>query len=1054
LAAILAGLLWSQRGDLADHFVSTTLHDKGIAATWHIASIGFGEQVITDVVVGDPAHPDLTIDRLVSSTGLHGAAPGVNLVTLINPRLHGSWRGGRLSFGSLDKLLNGPATAPFRLPDLNLRVENGRGEITGDFGTHGAGVVGVGLAGGGNLRDGFAGALVAVAPHLGVAGCALDGARLQGRLTLAGERPRLSGPLQLAGLVCPGAGLRLGAATMPLDLQGDQTLDGGQGHVGLDARGLAAGFGQADSVRGAADFALRRAGLTARYTANFGGVRSPQLTAAALGGEGMLRSDRALSHFAAEGTLSGAGFALGRAGQSGLARARIASTGTLAEPLLARLVQTLAREAPGSRFTARYVLRHGGGVTSLVLPAAQLTGGSGAALLAVSRVALNSNGAGPLQLTGDFVTGGQLPLVAGQMRGDNQRARISLSMADYSAGTSHVALPRLDVAPGGAGGLRLTGLALLSGPLPGGAARNLRLPIAGTWSGGRGLSLWPGCTRLDFDELSFGNLALRRDGLTLCPRPGGAILQAGPRGIALAAGASSFDLAGQFGGSPIHLAGGPVGLALQPGQPGTLVGRAIDVTLGAKGNGGQDGTSRFRVSALTARLGRDVAGSFAGSDIALAAVPLDLRGAGGDWRYAGRALAISGAAFQLEDRTRPARFQPMVARGADLTLAGGVIAANAVLREPHSDTEVARVTIRHDLASGKGHADLAINGVHFGKALQPEALSALTLGVIANAQGTVTGTGAIDWTGDKVTSRGEFSTSSLDFAAAFGPVKGVSGTVVFTDLLGMVTAPDQHLKIAAINPGIEVDDGVLTFALRPGYDLVVKGAEWPFLDGKLELLPTRMTLGASEVRRFEMRVTGIDAAKFLNRMNLSNLSATGLFDGTVPLVFDADGGKVIGGMLTARAPGGNVSYVGALSYKDLSPMANFAFATLRSLNYKQLSIGLDGSLAGDIFTRVTMRGVTQGPGAKRNFLTRQIAKLPLQFNINIRAPFFMLITNFKSIYDSSYLADPRMLGLLGPDGKPLPLPKPAPITLPAPSSAPALTPAARRIQPPVSEIKP
>ncbi|MFX5705782.1 hypothetical protein ABTE52_22610, partial [Acinetobacter baumannii] len=66
--------------------------------------------------------------------------------------------------------------------------------------------------------------------------------------------------------------------------------------------------------------------------------------------------------------------------------------------------------------------------------------------------------------------------------------------------------------------------------------------------------------------------------------------------------------------------------------------------------------------------------------------------------------------------------------------------------------------------------------------LQPADLSKLALGVVANAAGTVTGKGRIDWKGEKLTSSGRFGTTGLDLAAAFGPVKGLSGTLDFTDL--------------------------------------------------------------------------------------------------------------------------------------------------------------------------------------------------------------------------------------------------------------------------------
>ena len=81
-------------------------------------------------------------------------------------------------------------------------------------------------------------------------------------------------------------------------------------------------------------------------------------------------------------------------------------------------------------------------------------------------------------------------------------------------------------------------------------------------------------------------------------------------------------------------------------------------------------------------------------------------------------------------------------------------------------------------------------------------------------------------------------------------------------------------------------------------------------------------------------IEGLNAARFVERMDLANISATGTFDGAMPLVFDENGGRIEGGSLMSRPPGGNVSYVGALTYKDLSTMANFAFDALNSIDYR------------------------------------------------------------------------------------------------------------------------
>jgi len=332
---------------------------------------------------------------------------------------------------------------------------------------------------------------------------------------------------------------------------------------------------------------------------------------------------------------------------------------------------------------------------------------------------------------------------------------------------------------------------------------------------------------------------------------------------------------------------------------------------------------------------------------------------------------------------------------------------------------VTEVEIRHDLSSGAGYADLDIPGVLFDGQLQPDELSRLALGVVANADGVVTGEGRIDWSPDgEVTSTGSFTTEDLDFAAAFGPVTGASGTIRFTDLLGLTTAPNQRLHVAAVNPGIEVLDGEVEFELRNGEVLAVAGGSWPFMGGQLYLRDVDFNIGASEERRYIFEIVGLEAAQFVAEMELENLSATGKFDGTIPIVFDANGnGRIDTGVLISREPGGNISYVGELTYEDLSPIANFAFDALKSLDYRQMRVVMEGPLTGEIVTRVRFDGVSQGEGASSNFITKRLAALPLQFRINIRAQFYQLLTSMKALYDPSAVRDPRELGLLSDDGE-------------------------------------
>src|SRR3546814_17231266 len=77
---------------------------------------------------------------------------------------------------------------------------------------------------------------------------------------------------------------------------------------------------------------------------------------------------------------------------------------------------------------------------------------------------------------------------------------------------------------------------------------------------------------------------------------------------------------------------------------------------------------------------------------------------------------------------------------------------------------------------------------------------------------------------------------------------------------------------------------LLTFELRDGQFLSLKHAIWPFVGGTLTLRPTLLNLKVPEERRYVIEIVGADAAQFVQQMDLGNISATGTFDGSLPLV--------------------------------------------------------------------------------------------------------------------------------------------------------------------------
>ena len=522
-------------------------------------------------------------------------------------------------------------------------------------------------------------------------------------------------------------------------------------------------------------------------------------------------------------------------------------------------------------------------------------------------------------------------------------------------------------------------------------------------------------------------------------------------------------LMGSLGESPVSASAARAVLR----YPGVSRLEAFSTAIGA-----DDNVVRLAASTVESDFTDGVGGRFAGATAALDIVPLDLSELDGVWRFNNNVLTVSEGAFALTDREGAvspdrARFEPLRGDGASLTLADGVISAETSLFHPWSGRRVTDVRIRHDLGSGSGGAVISVPGVRFDEGLQPDDLTLLTRELIAFADGTIEGGGRVDWTSDELSSSGTFSTEGFDFAAAFGPVRGVKGEIEFTDLLGLTTAPSQVATIASVNPGIEALGGRVVYSVTNGTLITLEDGRWPFMGGELILRPVELDYGGGQGQSYIFEIIALDAATFVTQMELNNLGATGQLDGTIPIVFDAQGnGTIQGGLLISRPPGGNVSYVGELSYEDLGTMGNYAFQTLRSLDFNQMSIELNGNLAGEIVTNFSIDGVRQGEGTSQNFVTRRLAQLPIRFKINVRSQnFYTLATIVRGLFDPSIFANAIDQGLLEIEGQSIvpttrsAAPGQEPRPMPPPEPSPTSTPneAERRnepiVQPPESEYE-
>lgn len=1057
--ALVASAAWLNRERIAGDLIDDTLAANGLAATYDIEEIGPQRQVIANLVIGDPALPDLTAERVIIDISYPTGAPEVSRIELVRPRLYGRLSEGRLSFGTLDPLLYADAEEPAGLPALNVALVDGRARIETDYG-----VVGVKLDGAGRLDDGFAGKLAATAPGLGIERCASESATIYGDVATDGGRISFEGPVRLRSLDCEGASVESADIGARLTLAED--FGSVEGDFDLSAALLSRGAESLASLGGTVDFAWRIAGaregtvgeLSLRHDLEGECLSTRYANAQRIAASGTLRSRDNLTRSEWTSSISGGGIDVRTNALGQIADARAASAGTFAGSLLAKLERALERGLMRGDLAGNISLRTESDSLRLVIPEARLRSGAGETLLALSRMSYSTaSGDQPERFAGNFLTGGaDLPLINGRVQqvGEGDLV-LRMTMAEYRDGADALAIPRLEARRDRAGRVTFNGMVRAEGAIPGGAMRGLVLPVEGTWSSGAGLAIGRRCTDVRLASLTYYDLALTGSTYSICP-VGGDPIASYRDSFRLAARTDDLALVGELADTPARIAAASVAIA----YPGALRIDGLDAAIGPA-----DNAVRLTANRLEGEFAEGVGGTFEGATAAIDAVPLDLSDLAGAWSFSESVLRLTNGAFTLTERTDPAngpqaRFEPLRAEGASLTLANNAIRAQAGLLHPRTGRLVTNVDIRHDLASGEGRADLAVPGIRFAKGFQPDDLSYLAKGFIALADGEISGGGEVAWTPDTIDSSGTFSTQDFDFAAAFGPVRDVSGSITFTDLLALTTAPGQVLDIGSVNPGIEALGGRVVFSITEGTTVRVEDGRWPFMGGELILRPVTLEFGGETGHSYIFELIALDAATFVSELEFSNIGATGTFDGTIPMFFDADGnGSITGGLLISRAPGGNVSYVGDLTYEDLGAIGNYAFQSLRSLDYNQMSIELNGNLAGEILTQFNIDGVRQGRGASQNFVTRRLSKLPIRFRINVRSEnFFLLATIVRGLFDPTIFGNPVDQGLFElEDGRFVPR-STTPPPEPAPEAGPEIGDAQRRdepsVQPPESDNLP
>ncbi|NJM50788.1 MAG: hypothetical protein HC843_07850 [Sphingomonadales bacterium] len=1032
LLILLLAIAYWQRINIAENIARDQIKKYGVRASYQIKEIGLRTQRIENIIIGDPANPDLTVQWVEVDVSLNFSGAALRDVRANGVKLKGRYdeKSGKLSFGELDKFSDPNSKEPFAIPDIGLDLSDAQLSLATPWGLIGAGLDGEGL-----LRQRFEGNLALRAPLLQYQDCRIDKAAFDGRYLLDFRRPNLIGPWTAQKLRCDNRDVSASLAKIDGDLRLNAKFDRWYGDVSYSLAGLSLADQEFVQAIGKMSFAGSKERTNFDAELLGGGYRSAAINVGNLG-------------LSAKGHMDfgGDGIAITAKGDAGIGRAVLSASyltgmNALAEnsrstpvaPLIAQIVPTMKKGA--SDFDARLRfdadMRPKGGLNAFI-DGLDLRSRSGIRLVQSGMVQVQQNDTqwrlgSPLRLS---LSGGNMPttrIALQQTAGRSWSGNIAVD--PYAAGGASLAVPALAFTGTPGRTWTFNGKAKLSGPIAQGFVDGVNLPLNGRYDGER-FALYDSCQMLSFDRIRYNQLILSKQALRLCP-DGGSIVQSGG-GTRVRALLPGFAASGSYGGQRFNTSTGTVRFDLAKGfQAANLRAEYGDnpVRLSApvlrfnfdKGfdtqnvrveTGTSDALTYFEIATLNGSFAPGgFRGTLNGANGKIANVPVMMTNSAGDWTLVGGDIALQA---QLDisdsegnyDQINPTqRFEKLNIPNALVTFEDGIINALADIYEPVTATKIAELDLRHDLNGGNGRALLATENLVFTENLTPEMLTPVTRGIVQNVTGPVYGDARIIWDtdGDGIVSTGRFGTSAMDLSAAFGPVRGLKTELLFTDLLALETASGQVARIDSVNPGVAALDGIVRYRLLSGRRVEIEGGKWPFAGGELSIEPTIWDFSVDRPRNLVLNVNGIEVSKFIDQFDFNNLSATGIFDGRLPMVFDETGGRIVGGELIARG-GGNISYIGDLTYMDLNAYANFAFDALRSIDYSGLRIEMGGNLGGEIITNIKFDGIKQGDGAKRNFITRQIENIPIRFNIRIEASFFELMSLVRSTYDPQFLA--------------------------------------------------
>lgn len=982
---VLAGLLYLNRRAATRQVLIGWLERQGIPADVDIERVEL-DGIVARVRIGDPGNPDVVVERVEvdyaigspwSKAGL-GVTP--SRIRLVRPVLRASFRGGEFSLGSLDPLVERFTGRPPR-PDQRgplVLVEQGRVRLDTEYGP-------VAILGDARIDDGKLIRLSARMPAADLKSGDIEAHALAATVNVSttGDRMAVRAAASADRAVLPGVSGAAARLTLIGDLPyPDLKQRRGDGRarlqLGLVAARLATGeTGARDAVA-----SLAFDGQTSGWLETFRieGAADADLRAARLDGPALSATAAAVRWNDARALLArdDAGFRWRIDGPARVAAARAAGAGVEASNLV------LASRAltAGGRDAAVEV----GG--PLALSADRLGWGelSLAGARGAARLEVVADAGLRLSLSGGLkASHGAWPLFGPAARDDGaDLAEMKRALGDFA-----LDVPAFRVAAGGGATRVVLERPATARPANGGVltlhpAAGPIFAAARGQSGGGALSLTASRGR-GLPEAAFAIPAWRLtpDGFTADLDGRAALDFELARGIALRTRGRLVSSDGRI----TYVAADCAPLSVERLELGEndvvdLSGRACP-------------SGRPLVSIADGRWRAD--GGLSGIDASAPFLALNFRDASGGFAAtggpSGLGLEVRVDRATVEDATTPLRFNPLQATGSARLANEDWSGAFSLSRE---GVTLGRLDLAHDGRSGAGGLTIDAPSIVFAEgALQPADLSPLVADFVASpATGSVAFQGRVDWLAEaEGSSSGRLTIPGLDFISPAGPVKGLRGTIDFTSLAPLITAPGQHLTADVLESVTPLTDIEVSFALDKAA-VTVEGADLKVAGGVIRVEPFALPLGPGQPFSGVIVLENVQLGEVIAGSGFGDkVALDAVVSGRLPFTSDPTAGiRIAGGTLAAVQPGRLSIQSEALSGLEAggggevvppSTVQDLAYQAMENLSFDILSAEVNSLDEGRIGVLFHIRGRHDPPVHQElrigiaEFISREFLNRPL-----------------------------------------------------------------------------